>query len=156
MKPRFDASNAELAGILDALLAEDVTITAREVARRHSTLHHATAFTRDAGRVTLIGQAQSRQVQLRTILNPHAVRASSLSDQLGQKETRIDALENQVKTLVTSHAACIQAVMAAGGMAALQRYWKEYKAIGEALRDLSAYPEAAEVVRLREDKPRRR
>ncbi|HKR47599.1 MAG TPA: hypothetical protein VJU59_49370 [Paraburkholderia sp.] len=152
MKPRLDERNAELAAILDALLAEDVTITVREVARRHPTLRNASAFTRDVERVTLIEQAQSRQGQLRTALNPHALRASSLSDQLDQKSARIDALENQVKTLVTSHAACIQAVMAAGGMTALQRYWKEYKAIGEALRDLSAFPDSAEVVELRKQK----
>lgn len=156
MKPRLDERNAELATILDALLAEDVTITAREVARRHPTLRNASAFTRDVARMILIEQAQSRQVQLRTTLNPHALRASSLSDQLHEKGVRIDALENQVKTLITSHAACIRAVMAAGGMAALQRYWKEYKAIGEALRDLSAFPDSAEVVELRDKKRKQR
>lgn len=152
MKPRLDERNTDLATILDALLAEDVSITVREVARRHPTLRNASDFTRNADRMTLIERAQSRQVQLRTTLNPHALRASSLSNQLDGKSAVIDALENQVKTLVTSHAACIQAVMAAGGMAALQRYWKEYKAIGEALRDLSAFPDSAEVVELRKQK----
>jgi hypothetical protein len=100
----------------------------------------------------LIEQSQNRQVQLRTTLNPHVVRASSLSEQLDHKSDRVTQLEQQVKTLVTSHAACIQAVMAAGGMAALERYWKEYKAIGESLRAVSAFPDSADVVRLRQDK----
>jgi hypothetical protein len=152
MKPRLDDSNAELAGILDALVAADITITVREVARRHPTLRNASAFTRNAERMKLIEQSQNRQVQLRTTLNPHVVRASSLSEQLDHKSDRVTQLEQQVKTLVTSHAACIQAVMAAGGMAALERYWKEYKAIGESLRAVSAFPDSADVVRLRQDK----
>ena len=156
MKPRVDDDNAELAGVLDSLLASDVDITAREVARWHPSLRSATAFTRDTDRMKLIELAQARQAQLRTTLNPHVQRAQSLASRLDDKTLDVVKLENQVKTLVASHAACIQAVMAAGGMAALHRYWKEYKVIGESLRDLSAYPEAAEVVRLREDKPRRR
>lgn len=152
MKPRLDDRNAELAGILDALVAADITITVREVARHHPSLRNASAFTRNPERMRLIDQAQNRQRQLRTTLNPHVVRATSLSEQLAQKNDRVKELEGQVRTLIASHAACVQAVMAVGGMNALQRYWKEYKAIGESLRAISAFPDSGDVVQLRKEK----
>ncbi|MGA4005818.1 hypothetical protein ACI2VR_05415 [Ralstonia nicotianae] len=152
MKPRADESNTELAGILDTLLAADVDITAREVARRHPSLRNASAFTRDAKRMELIRQSQARQKQLRTTLNPHATRAQTLTEKLDKKSGDVVELEAQVRALVASHAACINAVMVAGGMAALQRFWKEYHEVGDKLRAVSAYPEAAEVVKLRPKK----
>ncbi|WP_152036569.1 hypothetical protein [Burkholderia pyrrocinia] len=156
MKPRADDNNTELSGVLDTLLASDIDITVREVARRHPSLRNASAFTRDTERMKLIQQAQARQMQLRTTLNPHVERARSLAERLDDKAEDVVKLETQVRALVASHAACIQAVMAAGGMAALERFWKKYKTVGDTLRAVTAYPEAAEVVRLREDRPRRR
>lgn len=152
MKPRVDNHNAQLAGILDELLAADINITVREVARRHPSLRNASAFTRDPERKLLIEQAQIRQRQLRTTLNPHVERASSLAQKLESKNERVSELESQVRALVASHAACIKAVMVSGGMPALERFWKEYKDIGDSLRTVSAFPGSAEVVRLRRDK----
>ncbi|MGQ7936306.1 hypothetical protein [Paraburkholderia sp. D1E] len=154
MKPRADDGNTELAGILDALLASDVVITVREVARRHTSLRNASAFTRDSERMKLIQQAQARQAHLRTTLNPHAERALTLTERLDAKSESVSQLETQVRALVTSHVACIHAVMTAGGMAALERFWKEYRAVGDSLREVSAYPAAAEVVELRKERPK--
>ncbi|MCP3725436.1 hypothetical protein M3I53_20305 [Paraburkholderia sp. CNPSo 3272] len=153
MKPRADDDNTELAGVLDALLASDVDITVREVARRHPSLRNASAFTRDPDRMRLIQHSQARQQHLRTTLNPHAERALTLSEKLDVKSGHATELEAQVRALVTSHAACIQAVMVAGGMAALERFWKEYREVGEKLREVSAYPDAADVVEFRKGKP---
>jgi cell division protein ZapA (FtsZ GTPase activity inhibitor) len=153
MKPRADDDNVQLAGILDNLLASDVDITVREVARRHPSLRHASAFTRDTERMELIQRAQARQTHLRTTLNPHVVRALTLAEKLDVKSEHVMELEGQVRALVASHAACIQAVMVSGGMAALERFWKEYKAIGDSLRTVSAFPDSAEVVTLHRDKP---
>lgn len=153
MKPRVDDDNTELAGVLDALLALDVDITVREVARRHPSLRNASAFSRDPERIKLIQQSQARQQHLRTTLNPHANRALTLSEKLEVKSAQVTGLEAQVRALVTSHAACIQAVMVAGGMAALERFWKEYREVGDKLREVSAYPDAADVVELRKGKP---
>jgi hypothetical protein len=154
MKPRADDDNVELAGVLDSLLASDVDITVREVARRHPSLRNASSFTRDTERMKLIQQAQSRQQYLRTTLNPHAERALTLSEKLEAKSEHVTELEAQVRALVTSHAACIRAVMVAGGMVALERFWKEYREVGDKLREVSAYPDAADVVELRKGKPK--
>lgn len=152
MKPRADHDNTELAGVLDALLASDVDITVREVARRHPSLRNASAFTRNPERMRLIQQSQARQQHLRTALNPDAKRARTLSEKLDVKTGQATELEAQVRALVTSHVACIQAVMVAGGMAALERFWREYREVGDRLREVSAYPDAADVVELRKGK----
>jgi predicted nucleic acid-binding Zn-ribbon protein len=96
----------------------------------------------------LIQRSQARQNELRTKLNPHAVRAQTLSEKLDNKSDDVVELEAQVRALVASHAACINAVMVSGGMAALQRFWKQYREVVEKLRTVSAYPDAAEVVKL--------
>lgn len=149
MKPRIDDGNTELASILDDLLSADVNITVREVARRHTSLSNASAFSRDPERMRLIERAQVRQRQLRTKLNPHVAHVTSLSAKLEQSSQLVKELEAQVRALVASHTACIQAVMQSGGMDALQRFWRDYKAVEHSLRAVSAFPDCAEAVNLR-------
>lgn len=152
MKPKVDTDNIELAAVLDALLSEDVDITARSVARRHPRLRNASAFTRNLSRMSLIREAQARQNQLRTTLNPHARRVNSLAEELGIARKQLQQLEDHRSALIASHAACIRAVMVAGGMSALEEFWKEYRTVGETLRSVSAFPQAAEVINLSEDR----
>ncbi|WP_156895700.1 hypothetical protein [Massilia putida] len=149
MKPKLDALNIELSRVLDALLASDTDITVREVSRNHATLHNASAFTRNPKRMEMISNAQARQKQLRSALNPHFVQSKSLSDKLTQAEDANAMLGTQVAALIASHAACIQAVMKAGGLNALERFWKEYKAIGETVRPAGMSSERAEVIPLK-------
>lgn len=152
MKPKLDPANEELARVLEHLLAADIDITAREVSRNHASLHDASAFTRSDDRMKMISDAQGRQAHMRTSLNPHFVKAQSLSSKLAQANDVNDALDIQVKALTASHAACIQAVMKAGGLNALERFWRDYKAIGETARPLSMPAERAEVISMKESK----
>ena len=50
MRLLLDPKNEELADILNTLLTDNIDITAREVARRHSTLKNPSAFTRNEAR----------------------------------------------------------------------------------------------------------
>lgn len=100
----------------------------------------------------MIEDAKERQQKLRTTFNPHAQRALTLSESLERRDVRVEELESQLKALVASHAGCIQAVMVSGGMPALERFWKQYKNIGDTLKEVSAFPDAAEVVTLRKGK----
>ncbi len=154
MKPKLDPSNLELSRVLDALLAADTDITVREVSRHHASLRNASAFTRNPERMEMITNAQARQKQLRGALNPHFVQSKSLSDKLAQAKDANDLLGAQVKALVASHAACIQAVMKAGGLNALERFWHDYKAIGETVRPTTMPSERAEVIPLKTSKRR--
>lgn len=154
MKPKLDSSNLELSRVLDVLLAADIDITAREVSRHHASLRNASAFTRNPVRMEMITNAQARQKQLRSALNPHFEQSKSLSDKLGQAKDANDMLGIQVKALIASHAACIQAVMTAGGLNALERFWHDYKAIGEAVRPAAMPSEGAEVIHLKTSRQR--
>lgn len=68
--------------------------------------------------------------------------------QLERKRAETVELRAQVEALVTSHVACVRAVLRSGGMPALERFWKDYKAIGDAMRALNAVPAGAAVVKL--------
>lgn len=152
MKPKLDPDNEELATVLENLLAADIDITAREVSRNHPSLHDASAFTRSADRMKMISDAQGRQAHMRTALNPHFVKSQSLSSKLAQASDVNVALDIQVTALTASHAACIQAVMKAGGLSALERFWRDYKAIGDAVRPFSMSAERAEVISMKDSK----
>lgn len=154
MKPKLDASNHELARVLDALLSANTDITVREVSRNHASLRNASAFTRDPLRMEMISEAQMRQKQLRASLTQPNMAAKSLSDKLTQMKEANDVLGKQVNALLASHAACIQAVMTIGGLSALERYWRDYKAIGEAVRPALATIPKAQVIGLKGGKPR--
>jgi hypothetical protein len=149
MKPMLDPSNIELKRVLDDLLAADVDITVREVSRNHASLHNASAFTRSTVRMEMISKAQARQKEQRSAISPHLVKSRLLDDKLTQAKDANELLEVQVKALTASHAACIQAVMKAGGLGGLELFWKEYKAIGDAVRPATMSPETAEVVQLK-------
>ena len=149
MRRLHDDSHTELSAVLDELLASDIDITVREVARRHPTLHNASAFTRNPKRLVLIQHAQQRQADARRIATtPYVERATTLSEQVKRRSEEVARLESQVKALVASHVACVHAVMLAGGVNALERFWTKYKSIGDAVREVNAVPNTACVVSL--------
>jgi hypothetical protein len=157
MRRLLDNENVELRAVLDTLLTEDVDVTVREVARRHSKLRNASAFTRNADRMAMIEQAKQRQEDARHVkMDPELTRSATLSELLVQRNQEVKRLKAQVSSLVASHAACVRAVMLHGGMSALERFWTDYKSIGEAVRDLEALPSGAEVIELRRRRTNRK
>lgn len=149
MRPFIDPDHEELEAVLADLIAGDINITAREVARRHPTLKNVSAFTRNSDRAARIEDAQARQNALRAIaLGPDRVKVASVTEQLGKKTEEAHALKGQVEALVASHVACIRAVLRHGGMPALERFWADYKAVGEAVRAAGAVPARADVIPL--------
>jgi len=149
MRRLLDSENKELQIVLEKLLAQDVDITVREVARHHPKLHNASDFTRNRRRRELIEQAQQRQADARHVkISPEIRRSHSLAQTLEERDRQVAKLQAQVDALVASHAACIRAVMVHGGMDALERFWEKYKTIAAMVRSLGAVPGGAEVVRL--------
>ncbi len=149
MRVTVDPSHAELTAILSELLASDVDITAREIARRHSSLKDASAFTRHKKRAELIGAYQQRQTDVRSVrAGPRVQKAATLADQLEAKSARIRELEQQVQNLIASHAACVRAVMQHGGMQTLQVFWRDYKTIAQSLNSIQAIPPGAQVIQI--------
>lgn len=153
MRTIIDGDHIELKRVLDELLAEDVDITVREVARRHPALKNASAFTRSQARTSLIERARTRQVDARSVRGvPESVKAVSLAEQLSRKSERITALEKQIAALVASHAACVRAVMQHGGMQSLQKFWRDYSSIEETLNKLNSIPVGGRVVQISDPK----
>lgn len=161
MRVLVDPDQNDLNAVLAKLLEEDVDITAREVARRHPSIKTVTAFTRNEARAQVIADAQRRQREVRAVaIGSHRQRAASLGEQLERRGAKVLELESTVDALVASHVACVRAVLRQGGMPALERFWRDYKKIGDAVRSAHAMPETAEVIsfgdkkkRLAKDKP---
>lgn len=149
MRKLLDETNEGLDAVLEVLMAEDVDITVREVARRHPQLKHPSAFTRSVTRMALIEKAHQRQIDARQVkLGPSTKRASTAVEQLAQKTGEVEVLESQTRALVAATAACIRAVQQHGGMPALERFWVEYKSIADTARAMGAMPPGATVVDL--------
>jgi hypothetical protein len=138
MRKLQDPDSAELKAVLDRLLAENINITVREVARRHADLKNASAFTRNPLRMGLIDEAIRRQCEVRAVAaGLHSGDARIVVDSREQ-DAHIGELKRQLKHLVAAHAGLIRAVQLAGGMSALERFWQEYKTIGDTVRALDA------------------
>ncbi len=157
MRKLLDDDNAQLTRILVELMSQDTDITVREIARRHPTLRNASAFTRNAQRTKIIEEAKRRQEEARAVnVTPHRQRAATLAERLEHRDEEVALLRSQVKALVASHAACVRAVLLHGGMPALERFWTDYKGIGDAVRALGALPAGADVIELPVSNKRRR
>lgn len=147
MRPLLDESNGILCAILEQLIAEDVDVSVREVARRHPTLKNASSFTRNSGRTRLIEAARQRQLDARRVrLEPAAKRSATMAESLAARTTQVQVLETQVQALVAATAACIKAVGQAGGTAGLERFWSDYKQIADAVQAAGAMPEGGVVI----------
>ena len=149
MRKLKDREHKELREILDNLLEEDVNITIREVARRHSSLKDASAFSRNEARMQLISSALQRQNDARAIAQACVREPTRRSaDELAKRSAEVSSLREQVQTLTAGHLGLIRAVQATGGMAALERFWRDYKNVADALHNLKAIPEESNVIHL--------
>ena len=149
MRKLLDETNEGLQAVLEVLIAQDVDITVREVARRHPQLNSASDFTRSTARMKLIEKAQQRQKDARQVkLGPLAKRSSTTSEMLAKRTAEVKALESQVQALVAACAACIRAVSKHGGMPAVERFWIDYKGVADTIREVGAMPSGGQVIDL--------
>jgi hypothetical protein len=148
MRKLQDPNNAELKAVLASLLADNIDITIREVARRHPELKNASAFTRNAIRMGEIDDAMRRQREVRAVAAGLHIQDARPADDARKQDTQIGELKRQVKHLVAAHAGLIRAVQLAGGMSALEHFWQEYKTIGDTVRALDAVSDGAVVLTL--------
>ncbi len=153
MRKRHDPDNAMLKGVLENLVTDNVDVTIREVARRHPELKNASAFTRNPVRMALIDDALRRQAEVRAIAAELQTSHAAMVDGNETQRARIVTLDRQVKNLVAAHVGLIRAVQLAGGMSALERFWKEYRTIGDAVFALDAVPRGAVVQAFPEGPP---
>jgi hypothetical protein len=140
----LDEQFIEFTGLLEELLANDKNITAREIARRHSTLSSASTITRHPKRRALLETYQARQAELR-LWGKRLTKISKreTASKLALQQARINELEVTVKALTQGHLALIAAVAQVGGMGKLVKYYEDFRQVRNSLQESGALPEAS-------------
>jgi hypothetical protein len=137
----LDEQHIEFTNILEELLASDQAITAREIARRHSTLSSASTITRHPKRRELLESYQKRQGELRHWKSRLGKTSKDeIATKLESQQARIIELETTVKTITTGHIALIAAVAQIGGMGKLAKFYENFREIRNSLQDAGAIP----------------
>lgn len=141
-RERKDHSNAEVTSILEQLLAENVTISAREVAKRHSLIASASAITRDKVRRELVETYKRRQDELKVwYRRVSKTSTSTVATQLERLQERITELERNEAALLRAHIALIAVVAEVGGTAKLKDFYVHFRELRESLHKLNAFGE---------------
>jgi methylphosphotriester-DNA--protein-cysteine methyltransferase len=152
MRRLQDPDNAGLKKVLEQLLSTNVDVTVREVARQHPELKNASAFTRNEERMALILAARQQQEHVRSIAagltspSTSPAAAKHVEGMSVHQTAEAQVLQLKLRRMVAAHAALIRAVQLAGGMGALERFWKEYKDIADTVVELEAVPANAVVL----------
>lgn len=137
----LDEQHEELTKILNELLDDDQNITAREVARRHSTLSSASTITRHPMRRKILETYQQRQTELRLWKSRVGKNSqANMASKLASQQANIVMLENTVNILTSGHVALIAAVAQLGGMGKLAKFYKDFREIRNGLLDGGAIP----------------
>lgn len=121
-------SQDSLTEILDTLLDEDVTITFREVARRHPKLTSASSITRDRFRRALVDRYIERQQERRAWRDRTGKRSkANLARDLESRDRKIADLEAEIATLRASHVAMLRVVGEMGGFKRWCEFFNDYQ-----------------------------
>jgi hypothetical protein len=140
-----DQGNKELELILQSLLDEDMDITAREVARRHSALSSASTITRQSTRRQLVEHYQMKQRDMRVWQERLRKRSKGQTAELvSTQEANISKLDQSVRVLVAGHISLIAAVAQVGGMGKLAKFYERFREIRDQLSDLNALPDSVD------------
>jgi hypothetical protein len=140
--PEGEKHDRQFIDLLEAMLRDDETITARALARRLEGLDHASSITRDPWRKARVAEWQARQNDMRRLMEQANKQSkSNLAATLERKDARIRELEERVALLTASHRAMIRAV-GEGGMQAWLRFFADYQPLLDRLRDMGAMPTA--------------
>ena len=136
-----DPSHGELRDLLAGMLDRDENITARAVARLHSSIKNASDYTRNAERRELLEGAQAKQEALRKFASRAKRDGSRASaEKLQAAEERVRELEGNEAARVASHLAMIHAVAELGGTAKLLAFYRSHADIRDRLHRQGALP----------------
>lgn len=136
-----DPLHTELKSVFEGMLERDEDITARAVARLHSTIKNASDITRHEERRALLDQFQSKQLELRKFANKvkHSGTTVAAKNLLETGE-RIRRLESNEAARIASHLAMIAVVCELGGTAKLLKFYQQYSQIRDQLTQQGALP----------------
>jgi hypothetical protein len=146
--------NAHLEELLEAMIAEDETITARAIVRRSGDVFkNATDITRNVDRRTKFETAQRKQETIRTSIGRSSNKSRAELERLVEvKNAEIDELQADRQLVIASHRMMILAVAEMGGFSKWKRLFEGYQAAVDKLDSMDAIP-SGEVVTLPPRKP---
>jgi hypothetical protein len=130
--------------ILEAMLLDNVDVTARGVTRRaRSPFRHASDITRVAERKQLLDTYRGRQAKLRAVMERADKQSrTNLASRIARLEDDKSTAEAERDVLIASHKAMLLAVGEMGGMAAWRKFFGHWEAAAEDLRRMKALPSA--------------
>lgn len=137
----------ELESILQRMLNDNETITARAVAREVSSpFRHASDLTRQPERKNMLDRYKLRQAEMRALVEK-TDRQSRTNLQIKNSRLlqEVESLRAERDLLVASHKAMLLAVGEIGGMAAWRKFFPLWSETKEKLVEMKALP-TAEVV----------
>ena|ERR1700676_763735 len=139
---------AVLEEVLEAMLVDDETITARAVIRRMGgMLKHATDITRNEARKALVADYSQRQEKIRAAVERSTkLSRAELERQVTLKNAEIERLRAEKELLIASHRAMILSIAEMGGFSTWKRFFEKYQTAIDALDEMGALPRA-EIVR---------
>lgn len=140
---------AHLEELLEAMIAENETITARAIVRRSGEVFkNATDITRNADRRTKFENAQRRQETIRSAIDRSSKKSRTELERLVEvKNAEIDQLQADRQLVIASHRMMILAVAEMGGFSKWKRLFEGYQATVDKLDEMNALP-SSEVVTL--------
>jgi hypothetical protein len=146
--------NAHLEELLEAMIAENETITARAIVRRSGDVFkHATDITRNEVRRTKFEHAVRRQETIRAAIERSSKKSRAELERLvAVKNAEIDQLQTDRALLIASHRMMILAVAEMGGFSKWKRFFDGYQATIDKLDSMGSIP-TGEVVTLPSRKP---
>jgi hypothetical protein len=141
--------NAHLEELLEAMIAEDETITARAIVRRSGgVFKNATDITRNVDRRTKFEDAQRKQETLRIAIGRRSGKSRAELERLVKvKNAEIEELQGERQLVIASHRLMILAVAEMGGFSKWKRFFEGYQAAIDKLDGMESIP-SGEVVAL--------
>ena len=133
----------DLSRILERLLAENETITARAAVRNSSGIfRHASDIIRHPERRRVLADFATRQAAVRQAIKRTSKKSrQALEQELATKQQQIETLLAQRDQLIASHRAMILAVAETGGYRTWLRFFQSYDKVVRDLCSLGALPE---------------
>lgn len=137
--------NQTLEELLEAMVTEDDTISARAVVRRsEGVFKHASDITRNEARRRRIEEAIKKQETIRAAVNRSSKKSrTELEKLVAAKNDEIEQIRADREMLVASHRAMILAVAEMGGFSRWRAFFDGYQATIDRLEKIGSIPNAA-------------
>ncbi|MER9425514.1 hypothetical protein NKI88_24130 [Mesorhizobium sp. M0317] len=136
--------NALLDEMLEAMIADNETITARAVVRRSDgVFKHATDITRNKDRRDKFETYVKNQEAIRAAIERSSNKSRAELERLvATKNAEIGQLQSDKELLIASHRAMILSVAEMGGFSTWKRFFERYQSTIDGLEKMGGLPKA--------------